>query len=210
MSRPVAAACGVLVVLAASGAAHATDWQSALFGDRGGRLPKSIHYRAHVADRSQQVHSVEAWREAERLRRSSDGVLDLYAARTVSGVSTVLVDKRSGQVVRGDQGSLLRAGHVEAWSELAYVLVRPAGKFDLMRAGRPKMVSGTSCQPYRVVRGDGTAFTFCWSARLRLPLEINTPDGREAFAVDFVEERRVPDRIFLAPDPTTTDYTDQD
>lgn len=208
MSRATAAAWSVLVVLAASGAARAANWQSELFGDRS--APRSIHYRAHVADRSQKVHTVEAWRESERLRRSSDGVLDLYAARTGSNIRAVLVDKRLGQVVRGDEGALLRAGHVEAWSELAYVLVRPAGKFDLSRAGRPKKVSGTSCQPYRLMRGGGTAYTFCWSARLRLPLEINTPDGRQAYVVDFVEESRAPDRIFLPPDPTVTDRKDED
>jgi hypothetical protein len=203
-----AAAGAVLAMLATSAATHAADWQSTLFGDE--RLPKCIHYRAHVADRSAQVHTVEAWREPAQLRRSSDGVLDLYAQRTGSNLSTVLVDKRSGRVVRGDEGALLRAGHVEAWSELAYVLVKPTGKFDLKRSGRPKRVSGTSCQPYRVVRGDGTAFTFCWSARLRLPLEIHTPDGRQAFVVDFVEERRAPDGIFSPPAPAVTDHTDED
>jgi hypothetical protein len=203
-----AAACAVLVFLVGSGPARAADWQSELFGDRG--APRSIHYRAHVADRSEKVHTVEAWREPERLRRSSDGVLELYAARTRSGLQAVLVDKNSGRVVRSDEGALLRAGHVEAWSELAYVLVKPAGKFDLSRVGRPKKLFGTRCQPYRVVRGDGTAFTFCWSARLRLPLEINTPDGRQAFVGEFVEERRAPDRIFLPPDPAVTDRTDED
>ncbi len=203
----VAAACALLV---ASGAAHATDWRTALFGGEDGRLPKSIHYRARVADRSKKVHRVEAWREPERLRRSSDGVLDLYATRSGSSLSTVLVDKRSGQVLRGNEDALLRTGHLEAWNELAYVLVRPAGKLDLSRAGRPKKVSGTSCQPYRVVRSDGTAFTFCWSSRLRLPLEIHTPDGQQAFVVDFVEERRAPDRTFLPPDPAVTDRIDED
>jgi hypothetical protein len=205
-----AAACAVLVVLEAGHAAHAANWHSELFGDNGGRLPRSIHYRAHITDRSEKMHTVEAWREPERLRRSSDGVLDLFAARKGSNLTAVLVDKRSGRVVRGDQGALLRAGHVEAWSELAYVLVMPAGKFDLSRCGRPKKLSGASCQPYRVVRGDGTSFTFCWSARLRLPLEITKPDGRQAFGVDFVEQRRAPDGIFLPPAPAVTDHTDED
>jgi hypothetical protein len=210
MSRATTATGAVLLVLAACRPAHAADWQSALFGDQGGREPRSIHYRAHLAARSEKVHTVEAWREPKRLRRSSDGVLDLYATRTESGLRAVLVDKRSGRVVRGDEGALLRAGHVEAWSELAFVLVRPAGRFDLRPTGRPKRVSGARCQPYRVVRADGTAFTFCWSAKLRLPLEILTPDGRQAFGVDFVEERRAPDRLFLPPDPAVTDHTDDD
>ncbi len=204
------AAVAVCTLLAVSGTAHAADWRTALFGGEDGRLPNSIHYRAHVTDRSQRVHMVEAWREPERLRRSSDGILDLYATRTGAGIKAVLVDRRSGHVVRGDEGALLRAGHVEAWNELAYVLVRPAGTFDLSRAGRPKRVSGTSCQPYRVVRGDGTVFTFCWSSRLRLPLEIKTPDGRQAFVVDFVEERRAPDGTFLPPDPAVMDGVDED
>jgi hypothetical protein len=213
MRRVAGAACACLAMLAASGAAHAADWQSTLFGDQGerdARLPKSIHYRARVADRSEKMHTVEAWREPERLRRSSDGVLDLYATLTKGSLSTVLVDKRSGRVVRGDESTLLRAGHVEAWSELAFVLVRPAGNFELSRAGRPKRQSGATCQPYRVVRADGTAFTFCWSARLRLPLEITNPNGRQAFVVDFVEKRRPPDGVFLPPDPAVTDHVDDD
>jgi hypothetical protein len=60
------------------------------------------------------------------------------------------------------------------------------------------------------VRHDGTAFTFCWSARLCLPLEINTPDGRRAFVVDFVERKSAPDSIFLPPAPAVTDRTDED
>jgi hypothetical protein len=210
MTRAAAAGCTFLAALLAAHTAEAVDWQSVLFGGNGGRLPRPIHYRAHFTDGVRNVHTVEAWREPGRLRRSSDGVLDLYATRTRSSLTAVLVDRRSGQVIRGDEGALLRAGHVEAWSELAYVLVRPAGKFDLSRVGRPRRLSGTSCQPYRVVRGDGTTFTFCWSARLRLPLEIDAPDGRQAFVVDFVEERAAPDRIFLPPKPAVTDRTDDD
>jgi len=203
-----AATCAVLVAVCVPCAAHAGDWQSELFGN--GRTSRNIHYRAHVVDRSEKVHAVEAWREPNRLRRSSDGVLDMFATRTGSSVATVMVDKHSGRVIRGDEGALLRAGHVEAWSELAYVLVKPSGRFDLSRDGRPRKVSATACQPYRVVRGDGTSFRFCWSARLRLPLEIQTPDGRQAFVVDFVEEKRGPDGVFSPPQPSVTDRTDDD
>jgi len=191
-------------------AAHADDWQTALLGGKNPRLPRSIHYRARVSGRSEAVHTVEAWREPKRLRRSSDGQLDLYATRTETGLSTVLVDKRTGRVLRGDEQAMIRTGHVEAWSELAYVLVRPPGAFDLSRAGRPRTIAGATCQPYRITRSDGATFTFCWSASLRLPLEINTPDGRQAFVVDFVEERPAPDQVFHAPAPTVTDQTADD
>ena len=210
MRRAAVTGLALATALSAGPVAHASDWQAALFGGKDASSPRSIHYRAHVADRSQKMHAVEAWREPERLRRSSDGVLDLYANRNGSSLATVLVDKRSGRVLRGDEGALLRAGHVEGWSELAYVLVRPSGAFDLRRAGRPKRISGTTCQPYRIVRDDRTAFTFCWSARLRLPLEIVTPEGRQAFVVDFVEELRAPDRMFQPPAPAVTDETDDD
>jgi hypothetical protein len=199
-----------LLALLASVDGATADWQAALFGGKGARQPKSIHYRARVVDRADKVHIVEAWREPEKLRRSSDGVLDLYASRQGSAVSTVLVDRRSGQVVRSDQDALLRAGHIEAWNELAYVLVRPAGVVDLRRAGAPRHVAGAACQPYRVRRGDGKAFAFCWSARLRLPLEITSTEGRSAFVVEFVEERRAPDGVFSAPAAAVTDRTDDD
>ena len=208
MSRRRTAACAALLTLLLVPAARASDWVSELFPDK--YQPKSIHYRARVVDRSAKVHFVEAWREPRRLRRTSDGILDLYANRTGTGLATVLFDKRSGHVLRGDERALLRTGHVEAWSELAYVLVRPAGTFDLGRAGPPKRRCGTTCQPYRLVRTDGTAFTFCWSSRLRLPLEINTAAGQPAFVVDFVEERPAPAGIFLPPAPSVTDQTDDD
>jgi hypothetical protein len=206
MSRAAAA----LVAMLLGTATQAADWQTTLLGGSDPRLPKSIHYRARIADRFDTVHTVEAWREPERLRRSSDGRLELYATRTATGLSTVWVDNRTGHVVRGDEQALIRAGHVEAWSELAYVLVRPVGRFDLSRAGRPRRIAGAICQPYRVVRGDGTAFTFCWSASFRLPLEINTPDGRQSFVVDLVEKRRAPDNTFRAPAATVIDQTDDD
>ncbi len=203
-----ASAISAVAILLAVAPAGASDWQSTLFPRKD--QTKTIHYRARSMDRSGQPHSVEAWRDKERLRRSSDGILDLYATRSLDGLSTVLVDKRAGRVVRGDEGALLRAGHIEAWSELAYVLVRPAGSFELVKGGRPKRVSGTVCQPYRVVRGDGRAFTFCWSARLRLPLEITDPQGRQAFVVESVEERRPPAGVFVPPAPAVTDRTDDD
>jgi hypothetical protein len=190
--------------------AHAADWQTTLLGGSDPRLPKSVHYRARIVDRFDTVHTVEAWREPNRLRRSSDDRLELYANRTASGLSTVLVDKRSGRVVRGDDQVLIRAGHVEAWSELAYVLTRPAGPFELSRAGQPRRIAGATCQPYRITRSDRTAFTFCWSASLLLPLEINVPDGRRAFVVELVERRRAPEGTFRAPAPTVIDQTDDD
>jgi hypothetical protein len=199
----------VVLLVSPPAVADAADWQTTLFGGRP-RPERSVHYRARVADRSKTIHAVEAWREPGRLRRSSDGVLDLYATRKGNGLSAVLVDKRSGRVFRADEAILLRVGHVESWDTLAYVLVRPGDELALRPAGRQRRISGATCQPYRVVHGEDTAYTFCWSARLRLPLQITTPDGQQAFMIDFVEERRAPEHVFQAPAPGVTDLTDDD
>ncbi len=72
-----------------------------------------------------QGHVVETWRDGDRVRRQTDGVLDVVAVRRADGeVDVVVTDLRRG--LRYTRTQLYRLGVFVDWAELARRPAAPA------------------------------------------------------------------------------------
>ena len=194
MKGALAFAVGLSVLAAAALRAEdaSLTWDSAF---PTGAAPERVHFRAHYFDERGGAHALEAWRESDqRLRRNTDGRIELYVEKSPSGENDYrLIDRDRGVLVRTDLASLYRMGVFPDWTGLAYVLNVPRGEYRVARIARQSSASSRGeCTWHRLEVSGPTpsASEICWSAGWGLPVAIDVAgaDGRSRprFSLDEV------------------------
>lgn len=190
-ARALAAAAAALLLAraparASDGATPADDptgGLQALFSAAG---PRDLHYRARVVDARGQPHDLEVWRRDDsRVRRRTDGRMEIFAERRGEGVALVVRDLRTDSAYTASDTDLFAMGHRMRWADLAYGLRLPPGDRVLLSAGRAvrsRVPAAPTCREYTATVGK-TRFSFCWAEALKLPLAIRDARGRALFEV---------------------------
>ena len=144
--------------------------------------PARQHFVVDYTD-SRGTHRLEVWREGDaRLRRTTDGVLDLFARNGGHGddLSLTLRDGRRKLIADVSRDSLYRVGHGVDWFALAHGLGRPASSFTVRSlTAAPAVAPATTggdrplqpCRWYELSDAHGS-HDVCWSRRLGLPVAI--------------------------------------
>lgn len=151
--------------------------------------PAFVHVKASYTDGQGRAHTLEMWREGDkRLRRTTDGALDLLVEKDKAGEYVYrLVDRKRKALIEVNRTSLYRIGVFSDWGSLAGMLARPTkGSVKVERTGRPAEVTPVgACSWVRVLRGNGAAQEVCWSKVWRLPLKIRAESPKKEPTVTF-------------------------
>jgi hypothetical protein len=144
-----------------------------------GALP-SVHWHAVYLD-GRGGHVVEGWRERDRrVRRVTDGILELYATRDPDvSYRYLLRDMRRGVSFRGTAADRVRAGALDDWE--AWTRGVAPGGFAQVTLGDAASSPAGACRWVRTPASD-----ICWSHRWGLPLVVRA-DGRVVYAVTAAE-----------------------
>ena len=168
--------------------------------------PASLHYRVEYED-AKGTHQLEVWRDGQqRLRRSTDGVLDLFARQRADDLHITLRDPRRQLLTEVSRESLYRVGHGLDWFSLAHGLSRPSTAFSVQalaraRAATDMPASAPACRWYKISgtanSGAPTLHDVCWSASLGLPVMIvNQPSGHAVWRLVASDTRRFEPHVF--------------
>jgi hypothetical protein len=203
LARRGTAAAFVCAMLAASPALSASkslDFDKT-FGARS--EPTRLHYRASYVLRGQ-AHEVEIWRDGDqRLRRVTDGKIEVFAFRPAGGVEwrMVVLDRSRKLRTDIDRTNLGRIGHFTDWFGLANSLSRPLGPYMLSSMSTPKVSepSIASCRWFLLTK-DGVANAICWSMTARIPLLIADHEGRVQWKVMSFDRAKIPADTFVIED----------
>lgn len=147
----------------------------------------SVHFRASYFDG--RPHTLEVWRDGDRrLRRQTDGRLNLYGERRGRDFAYHLADSSRKVLVHVAGSNLHRLGIFEGWTELSHIVVRPRGTYEI-RAGK----RARDCRWYAI-----GSRQICWSVRYALPLVI-TDAGKTVFSVQEIHTGPIDARAFALP-----------
>ena len=155
--------------------------------------PSQVHFRAIYRDGFDRAHELEMWRQADfRLRRRTDGSIDLYVEKSASGEYEYrLVDHHRNILIRADRTALYRIGVFSDWIGLAHVLNIPRGEYRITPSARQSQASLRGECVWRRLElklPSSAATEICWSPQWGLPLEIGI-GGNDGFQSHFsVEE----------------------
>jgi hypothetical protein len=189
MKRTRAWAAGLLCLLyaAAVRAGDGSPWQTAF---PTAAAPPQVHFRADYRDAAGREHELEVWRQSDRrLRRTTDGAIDLYVEKSASGEYEYrLVDRSRKLLIDADRTTLYRIGVFSDWISLAHVLKVPHGEYRVTQADRQSpALPGGSCvwKRLEVMTLAPSTSEICWSARWGLPLEIDSGNEQDGWKPDF-------------------------
>jgi len=140
----------------------------------------ALFVQAHYVDPSGATHDLKLWRDGSRIRRDTDGKLQLFVQHEADGDDQYrLVDRARGRAFAVHRVNLHRIGSFPDWSELASLSAPPKGKpgaREQTPAGECRWISDGERQ-------------VCWSAKLGLALRIRVRQSsrfREVMAVDKI------------------------
>jgi hypothetical protein len=139
---------------------------------------RNVYFAARYFDISGMEHRQEVWREgSQRLRRITDGKLDLLIERDSSGEYQYRVADRTRSIlILADRASLYRVGIFSDWKDVAHALSEPRGAYRVVaQDGPPAQVAVGPCSWSELRLGKPVAPTsrVCWSQEWGLPFEID-------------------------------------
>jgi hypothetical protein len=178
-------ACISIATLASAtclAAEPAENWQTAFPRESAAR--QSIYFEARYIDASGIVHRQEIWREgARRLRRVTDGRLDLAVERDADGEYQYrLADRERHIMILADRTSLYRAGIFSDWEGLAYGLQEPRARYELATSGGALERSGIAPCAWTTMtmKTDSQSTSrICWSGEWGVPISIQIKRGND-------------------------------
>ena len=192
---------GSLALFATGPAAASSLRFQDVFSARG--EPASLHYRVAFRTRGA-AHRMEVWRDGDRrLRRNTDQAITSFAFHPPgnAGYTLSILDRRKHIHTRIDRTNLYRIGEFSDWFDLAHGLRHPRGDYALARSARPG--SGPTairpCAWYDLTEGARTT-RICWDSPDRLPLLIETADGRPLWRVEAIDRKPIPASRFAIDD----------
>jgi hypothetical protein len=161
----------------------------------------ALFVQAHYVDAHGATHELSLWRDGARLRRDTDGNLQLFVEHRPDGNDRYhLIDRARARGYAVSRAHLYRIGSFPDWETLSSLAPAPRG-----RAGRRERTRAGECRWI----GD-RAREVCWSAALGIALRAREQrDGgwRDVLWVDRLS--RTLDRAELAP-PSDVPLTDVD
>jgi hypothetical protein len=172
-----------------------------VFSTRG--EPAATHFQAtYLAGGAE--HHVEVWRDGDRrIRRRTDDKAESFAVRTPGSPDYRLSVLDLGRKIRTDidRGNLYRIGQFTDWFDLGHGLRHPKGDYRLVPAATPHGAAHAigACAWVALVQGTQTTHV-CWSATAKLPLLIQTADGRIVWRVTSVDHKAIPEQVFVIHD----------
>ena len=143
----------------------------------GGGEP-AVHWTARYAD-ADGAHTVEAWRQPDRIRRVTDRALELDASRPRGdGFRFSINDHARGVTFHGTERDRIMHGSFDDWQRWGHVVAPSRPRALVFRIDRPALTTAAGrCTWFR----DG-ATELCWSRSLALPLVIRV-DGNDVYTV---------------------------
>jgi hypothetical protein len=192
------------VAVAACASAHAQDLPRGLqfedvFSARG--EPASLHYAVELPVQGTS-HHLEVWRDGDsRVRRSTDGVIDVYALKQPEDGEfrlSVLDRKRHIHNII-DRTNLYRIGNFTDWYDLAHGLRHPVGTYSLQAAAAPiQEKPAGACQWYDLTTKQTTHI--CWSQALHIPVLIVAQDANVVWRVTSADSKALSANTFVIHD----------
>ena len=148
-----------------------------------GSTPRTaLHAVARYTDAAGTMHDLELWRGDDgRLRRSTDGAIELASVPDDEGASFTLVDREHGRAIVVRQENLQRIGVFASVRELATLMTVPAGALGLTEVGPAN--DGRDCTWYRFELPSARATHVCWSSGIGLALRIDQEAGGQTTTV---------------------------
>ena len=189
---PIAIAVAVLAAGTLRAADTSPSWETA-FPIKS--APERVHFRAHYFDEGGRAHALEVWRDSNlRLRRNTDGRLELYVEKSSSGEYEYrLIDRSRNVLIRAQRPSLFRIGMFPDWTGLAHVLNVPRGGYRITGTARqsPASLRGDCAwQRLEVLGPAPMPVEICWSAAWGLPWRIDfashAGEAKPRFSLDDV------------------------
>jgi hypothetical protein len=168
-----------------------------VFSEKG--EPDTLHYLAAFTSNGAE-HHLEVWRDGEqRVKRRTDDAIETYAFRSPGDPEFHLsiLDLKKRIHTRIDRTNLYRIGNFTDWFDLTHGLKHPMGEYRVARAqapiGAPKAIK--ACQWYDLTQDQRTSH-ICWSAHSRIPLVIQTQDGKVVWRVTNLDQKPIPAKTF--------------
>lgn len=156
--------------------------------------PAELHYKASYQD-VRGRHELEVWRDGtRRLRRRTDGTLDLYVVAERDGdLSVAVLDHVRRMRTDISRSSLYQLGQFSDWFGLAHSFGKPLRPYALRLISPPPtaVAAVTPCQWYRL-DADPQHAAICWSRTYRLPALIADAGGQVRWRLTSVD-RDMPD-----------------
>ncbi len=196
-SRFAGLAIGCWVGLSQVQAAERLDWTPFEVAFSTAGEPPWLHYSAEYLD-GHGWHRLEVWRDHEqRLRRTTDGMLDVFAQRSEDGDLRYTVRDRKRQIrTTVDRTNLMRVGTFLDWFSQAHGLMLPASGYALERAGHEQVV-GRACVLWRLAAvPEKPGVSVCWDQALKLPLVILNAGGDPIWRVTAFDTAEVAEGVF--------------
>jgi hypothetical protein len=140
---------------------------------------RNVYFAARYFDSTGTEHRQDVWREgSRRLRRTTDGKLDLLIERDSAGEYQYrLADRTRGMIILADRTSLYRAGIFADWKSAAHALREPGGAYRVVAEGGPSaQVAVGPCSWSELMLGTALAPSsrVCWSQEWGLPFAIQS------------------------------------
>ena len=172
-----------------------------VFTDEG--EPTYAHFTASYQD-ARGPHTVEVWRIGHtKLRRRTDGVLDIYAGQTAKQeVHFTVLDHQRSIRTEVSRTNLYRIGRFVDWFGLAHGIGKPMTAYQLATLAKPptKDTPSAPCTWYQLTV-EQHASAICWSDAYRLPLLITTPEGQVQWRIGAVDTQRIAWDVFRIDAP---------
>lgn len=167
-----------------------------VFSTRG--EPRTLHYQALFSVQGSE-HRLEVWRDGDKLKRSTDKVIDTYVFRQHGSAEYQMsvLDRKKKIHTRIGRTNLYRIGNLTDWFDLAHGLKHPVGAYKVAKAqapdGAPK--DATGCQWYDLTQNDRTTH-ICWGMKDRLPMVIQAKNGEVVWKLTSVDTKPIPAKTF--------------
>ena len=170
----------------------------------------SLEFTAHFRDAKGLEHQLHYWRDgSKRLRRNTDGNVDLMVERLTSGEYRYhVLDHRKKIITQIDRTNLHRIGQFSSWDDLARGLSTPAAGAVLTKSTNvDAVVAGYRCSWYELTQESTATIPvmhqrICWSRSLGVPLKITSVpvrgDDVTTWQVDKVSTRKLNNTAFTA------------
>jgi hypothetical protein len=173
--------------------AHAKDLRfEQAFNTKG--EPAATHFEATYLAKGAE-HRVQVWRDGERrIRRRTDDVAESYAFHQPRSADFRLSMLDLKRKIRTDidRDNLYRIGNFTDWFDLGHGLRHPVGTYKLVRTSAPAGSARPveACQWTDLIQESHVTHV-CWSANSKLPMLIQTEDGRTIWRVTEVDHKPI-------------------
>ncbi len=163
--------------------------------------PDWLHYQAEYQD-ARGSHQLEVWRDHDaRIRRLTDGRVELLAVRHGDEVRFTVSDLQRNISTTVDRVNLVRLGLFVDWYSQGHAIARPAGAYTLVPLGETSQALDRSCAWWRLTPAPAAAATdICWDGGLKLPLMMRDAQGRVPWRLLAYEPAELPEAAFDGSD----------